>query len=113
MGEALLHAANLAHLMADDGAEITIRFRVLYTGLAGRVLRSWANPFGDLRLEGGGARSDEVVLETEVAASEVTDRLADYLYPMVAALYERFGVTGLSPNQVAVEVGRLLKSNVG
>lgn len=113
MGEALLHAENLARFMRAEGAELKIRFRALYTGLSGRVLRSWANPVGDLRVEGFGARSDEVLLETEVAASDVSDRLAEHLYPMVAALYERFGVTGLGSNQVRAEVDRLLKSHVG
>ena len=44
LGEALLHAAYLASLLKrEEGSAITIKFRVLYTGLTGRVLKASAN----------------------------------------------------------------------
>ncbi|MFN7538209.1 MAG: helix-turn-helix transcriptional regulator [bacterium] len=109
MGEALLHAEKLAILMrANDQASPTIRFRAVYSGLSGRVLRSWANPLADLLIEGHAARSDEAMLEAVLPAQDVTARLAEHLFPLIASLYERFGVVGLSESRVRAEVDRLL-----
>lgn len=113
MGEVLLHAERLASLMREtEDSNMTVRFRALYTGLSGRLLRSWANPLSDLFLEGHAARSDEVLLETLVPAQDLSAHLAEYLFPMVASLYERFGVVGLSSHRIEAEVGRLLKSRI-
>ncbi len=113
LGEALLHAGNLAKLLArDSGEKIEVRFRALYTGLLGRKLSSWANPLADLLVEGAAARSDEAMIETRVPASEIERNLGQYLYPLVASLYERFGVTGLSVERVQAEVTRLQTSRV-
>jgi transcriptional regulator with XRE-family HTH domain len=114
MGEALLHAERLAALLQkSEDSPVTVRFRALYSGLSGRVLRSWANPLSDLLLEGHAARSDEAVLEGEFQANDITPKLAEHLFPLVASLYERFGVTGLSVNRVKAEVQRLLQSRIG
>lgn len=108
MGEALVHAARLAAMMRrDEHAAINVRFRVLYTGLAGRVLRSWANPLSDLLIEGTAARSDEAMLEIVAPAADIEGNLATYVFPLVASLFERFGVTGLAINRVQQEVARL------
>lgn len=108
MGEALLHAGRLASLLRkSEEAPVTIRFRALYAGLGGRVLRSWANPLSDLVFEGHAARSAEAALETELAAENVEAQLAEHLLPLVSSLYERFGVTGLSLKRVQSEVDRL------
>jgi transcriptional regulator with XRE-family HTH domain len=113
MGEALLHAERLASLVQKDvRSEITVRFRALYTGLSGRLLRNWANPLSDLLLEGHGARSDEALLEAVVPAQDISNRLAEHLLPMVASLYERFGIVGLTLNRIEAEVGRLLNSKI-
>ena len=71
MGEALLHASNLTQLLAEDPKGVKIKFRAVYTGLSGRVLRAWGNPMSDLMMEGGAARSDEAILEAVVPADEV------------------------------------------
>lgn len=114
MGEALLHAGRLASLLQkNENSALTIRFRALYSGLSGRVLRSWANPLSDLLIEGHAARSDEAVLETEVPAKDLEARLAETVFPMVSSLYERFGVSGLSVNRVKAELDRLLSSRTG
>jgi transcriptional regulator with XRE-family HTH domain len=111
MGETLLHAAALAKLMKREGSgEITVKFRALYTGLTGRVLRAWANPLTDLLIEGSAARSDEAMLEAAVPAFDIETNLASHLYPLIASLYERFGVTGLSLSRMQAEVDRLLNS---
>jgi transcriptional regulator with XRE-family HTH domain len=110
LGEALLHAANLAKLLAEDPVKTSVQFRALYTGLSGRVLRAWANPFSGLLIEGGAARSDEAMLETTVSVNEIETNLADHLHPLIASLFERFGVTGLSVDRVAVELDRMMKN---
>jgi transcriptional regulator with XRE-family HTH domain len=112
LGEALLHARNLAGLLSDDPAGVTVRFRALYTGLSGRVLRSWASPFSDLLVEGGAARSDEAMLEVAVPAKEIDTDLARHLHPLVASLFERFGVTGLSVERVGAELERMAKNQL-
>lgn len=114
LGEALLHAEKLATLLRkDESAPVTVRFRSIYTGLSGRVLRSWANPLSDLWVEGHAARSDEAVLEATVSATDITERLGEHLFPMIASLYERFGVTGLTVGRVKAEADRLLNSRTG
>lgn len=111
MGEALLHAERLASLLRkNQETPVTIRFRALYSGLGSRVLRPWANPLSDLMLEGHAARSDEAVLEAEIPTEDFEARLAEHLFPLVASLYERFGITGLSVKRIKTEVGRLLSS---
>lgn len=110
LGEGMVHAANLAELMAvGDPGHIGIRFRVRYTGLLGRILKAWANPLTTLLVEGSAARGDEVLLEIETTVAQVREDLAEVLFPMIVALYERFGVAGLSIEGVRAEVDRLLK----
>jgi transcriptional regulator with XRE-family HTH domain len=110
LGESLLHARNLAGLLADDPASVTVRLRALYTGLTGRVLRAWASPLSDLLVEGGAARSDEAMLETAVPVKDIETGLARHLHPLIASLFERFGVTGLSVERVSAEVDRMKKN---
>jgi transcriptional regulator with XRE-family HTH domain len=113
MGEALLHAESLAGLLRrDEDSELSVRFRALYSGLSGRVLRSWANPLSDLLVEGHAARSNEAMLETTIPATGLKDNLAKHLFPLVRSLYERFGVTGLAQKRVEAEVERLLNSRI-
>jgi transcriptional regulator with XRE-family HTH domain len=110
LGEALLHAANFTKLLAEYPVKTSVQFRALYTGLSGRVLRAWANPFSGLFIEGGAARSDEALLETTVPVSEIETNLANHLHPLIASLFERFGVTGLSIERVAAELDRMRKN---
>ncbi len=110
LGEVLLHAENMAHLLAkDDPNTITIRLRALYAGLRGRQLKSWANPLSGLFLEGRPARSDEVLLEAEIPVLDLKQRLAQHLHPLVATLFERFEIESVSSDFVAREVARLSK----
>ncbi|MBU0726686.1 MAG: helix-turn-helix domain-containing protein [Alphaproteobacteria bacterium] len=110
MGEVLLHAERLAALMAQESVSgITVRLRVLYTGLQGRQLRNIGNPLSGMTLVGRPARSDEALLEAEFPAEGITEHLAEHLLPLAASLYERFDVGGLSLSYVEGEVARLLK----
>ncbi|UPJ59478.1 helix-turn-helix transcriptional regulator [Bradyrhizobium sp. 192] len=108
LGEALLHAEALADQLAEEKDKVNVRLRVLYTGLSGRVLRAWASPMADLFMEGGAARSDEAMLETVVPAKEIPSNLATYLHPLIASLFERFGVAGLSVERVEAELEKML-----
>ena len=111
LGEALLHAARLAKLLRKGlHSKIEVRLRALYTGLTGRRLSAWANPLADFLVEGAAARSDEAMLETVAAAEDIEGNLSRYLYPLIASLFERFGVSGLSANRVQAEVARLQSS---
>ncbi|GEM_PF-481454 len=111
LGEGLLHAARLARLMArDQDSGVTVHFRVLYSGLSGRLLRSWAKPLlGNINIEGSTARSDEAVLETVIPATDIEADLARCVYPLAASLYERFGVSRLSSSFVAGEIESFLQ----
>jgi transcriptional regulator with XRE-family HTH domain len=113
LGEALLHAEALAGRLAEDAESVNVRLRVLYTGLTGRVLRAWANPMTDIFMEGGAARSDEAMLETVVPAKEIPFNLATYLHPLIASLFERFGVTGLSVDRVEAELEKMKANRFG
>jgi transcriptional regulator with XRE-family HTH domain len=113
LGEALLHAARFAALMKrEESSVITVKFRVLYTGLTGRVLKAWADPLVDLLIEGSAARSDEAMLEAIIPAADIEKNLVAHIFPLVASLYERFGVTGLSVDRVRPVVERLQKSRM-
>ena len=81
-----------------------------YTGLNGRVLKAWRNPLTDLLFEGSPARSEEAMLETVIPVDEIDTKLAQYLHPMIASLFERFGATGLSVDRVAAELERMKKN---
>jgi len=112
MAEGLLHSARLAReLQVNETTEIVVHFRALYTGLSGRVLRAWANPLSDPFLTGTGARTDEVLIETTVVARDIEINLAAAVLPLVAALYDRFGVVGLTSERIASEVDRFLQGS--
>lgn len=110
LAEALLHAAHLAQHLSDDPHSTQVRVRALYTGLKGRVLKSWANPLSDLFIEGGASRSDEAQLEITASVRDIETELPRLVHGMVASLYERFGVSGLSLERVKAETTRMLTS---
>src|SRR5665811_1007958 len=75
-----------------------------------RVLRAWGNPMSDRMFEGGGARSDEAMLETVVPVREIKSNIAKLLHPLIASLFERFGATGLSVERVEEEIEKMKKN---
>jgi len=110
LGECVLHAQRLATQIAVEPSKIHVRLRALYTGLSGRVLRAWGNPLSDLMFEGSSARSDEAMLDRVIPVNEIDTKLAQHLHPIIASLFERFGVTGLSVDRVAAELERMKKN---
>lgn len=113
LGEALLHAEAVADRLAEDPAAVNVRLRVLYTGLSGRLLRAWANPMADLFVDGSAARSDEAMLEALIPVKDIQSNLAAHLHPLIASLFERFGVTGLSIERVEAELEKLRGNRFG
>ncbi len=111
MGATLLHAERLSSLLKKSAdTEIMIHFRAIYSGLNGRALSAWNDPLSNALLEKRTAKSDEAVLQSIVSANDLSNRLAEYLYPLASSLYERFGVTELSKNLVQAGIDRLLKN---
>jgi transcriptional regulator with XRE-family HTH domain len=105
LSEGLLHAARMAAALGKEGAPgITVRFRALYTGLTGRVPRSLQGR--TYLLEATPAKSDEALLETIAPAPQIENALPDIVQPIVASLYERFGVAHIAPELVAAEIAR-------
>jgi len=110
MGEVLLHASNLAKLMAkDDPDTLTIKLRILYAGLLRRQLKSWANPLSGIFMEGRPSRSDEVLIEAEIPVRDLKENLAEHLLPLVSQLFERFDAESVSYEFVQNEVSKLTK----
>jgi transcriptional regulator with XRE-family HTH domain len=112
-GEAFLHAARLAKLLAQDPTAATIKLRNLYTGLQGRDLRAWASPMSADYFGGGRSRTNEAMLEGTAPASTVEKELGRYVYPIVSSLFERFGATGISEDFVSAELDRMRSNNFG
>ena len=113
ISEAFLHATRLARLIALNPANITIRMRVLYTGLQGRDLRAWTSPFSADYFGGGRSRGDEALLEGTAPVATVEAELGRYVFPFVSSLFERFGVTGVSISFVESEIERMRQNNFG
>lgn len=112
MSEVLLHAERLATLLKkNENTPITIHFQALYSGLNGRILRSWAMPdtISNISIEGRAARGDEVLLKSEFSAHGVSEQLAEHLYPLVSNLYQKFGITDFPKDLVEDVVKRLFK----
>lgn len=110
LGEILMHASNLAQLLAkEDPLSLTVKLRVLYAGLRGRQLKSWANPLAGLFMEGRPSRSDEVLLETEVSVKDIKEDLPAVLTPLMSQLFERFDAESVSYDFVKSEVSKLTK----
>ena len=111
LGEALLHASRLTSMLAQDGAEITVRLRVLFTGLTGRTLRAWGNPLnGDLLVGSHPSRNDEALLEIAVPAASIEADLARHVVTLATPLFGRFGVAGLSLEGVGAELTRMRRN---
>ena len=113
LGEALLHASKLAALIARDSKKTTVRLRALYTGLSGRDLRAWASPTSVDFFGGGRSRTDEALIENEAPAAAIEPELGRFVYPLVASLFERFGVTGVSTDFVDSVLQQMRQNRFG
>lgn len=105
IAECLLHAARLGALLHAGEARPIVRFRALYSGLSGRLLRTLRSSPADIFDAGRPAKSDEAMLEAAIPADKIEGDLADAVYPLAASLAERFGVE-LSPEFVRAEIAR-------
>jgi hypothetical protein len=111
MGEAFLHAARLAKLLARAPDETTIRMRFLFTGLQGRDLRNWASPLSTGFFTGERARSEEATLQGVAPVLDIEPNLAAHVQPLVSSLFERFSVSGISRDFIATELDRMRNNN--
>ncbi|WP_051341310.1 hypothetical protein [Azospirillum halopraeferens] len=104
-GEALLHAHHLAEALgAPAGAEV--RLRVRCAGLAGRELKSWANPYRDVPGIHR-CRTGEASHAVSCPAGAIADRLPELVHALLAPVYERFDFYALPPELVTEELARL------
>ncbi len=110
IAEAFLHAATLTKLIARQPEKTIIHMRALYTGLAGRDLRSWASP-GTAFFGGERSRSDEAMLEGSASVAAIDANLADPVLPLVSSLFDRFGVTGPALPFIEAELDRMRQNH--
>jgi transcriptional regulator with XRE-family HTH domain len=113
IGEALRHAEKMARLMSvTPNADITINFRATYTGLLGRVLKSWANPMVVTGYEGRAALRDEVVCNLKIKAGDISKDLTASVSPLINGLYSCFGVSEVPHDYVEAALNQMLTSSV-
>ena len=92
ISNALLHAERLAALLKrKPDSSILIHFQFLYTGLKNRVLRS-THP----HIAGRYTANNEILLKTELSAQDISQRLAEHLYPLISLMCKQFGVEEFS-----------------
>lgn len=109
MAEVLLHASHMAtHMPKEDSQQTIVHFRVLYTGLRGRVLRSWSDPHYFLPGEYS-SLSSEALVETSVSVEMIQNNLIEVIYPLASSLYEKFGLIKLEKNLVQKVLDRLFE----
>lgn len=96
-------AARFARAIGGDEAS-GVQVQLLYAGIEGRTLLSWADPL--LRLDAGGvARSAEVALKTDTLVGQIEGELVSVITGLLAPLYERFDGYSLSRDFVAAQLG--------
>jgi transcriptional regulator with XRE-family HTH domain len=95
--EALIHAQKVAYdIFGLDGEPTAVNFRAIYSGLSGRVLKSWSNPFSSLLFEGHAADGDASEIQLSVRSEEIYSHIYDHVWSLTHELYARFGASGLS-----------------
>lgn len=105
LSEALLHASRLAALLSVDATTTIVHLRILFSGLAGRTLRTWSKPMSaDFLLGSHPSRGDEALLEIAVPAADIENNLSRHVRTLAAPLFERFGVAGLSETGIDTEL---------
>jgi hypothetical protein len=53
------------------------------------------------------------MLETTVPVADIETNLAKYLHPLIASLFERFGVTGLTIERIQQELAKMRANHFG
>jgi hypothetical protein len=108
--ETLVHAQKVAYEIFGLGGEpIVVNFRATYSGLSGRVLKSWSNPFSNLLFEGHSARSNEVQMHLSVVSGDIYSHIYDHVWSLTSELYNRFGASGLSLARIRNQTEELLE----
>lgn len=103
VGEAILHAAQLARNLVEGPATIT--FVAHYQGLAGRTLASI--PRTRHVFENRVARQDAITLRTRVEAASIESNLPEVVRPLLEPLYGLFDFFQLPTELVTTELGRM------
>jgi len=110
-GEALLHAYHFAESI-DAPETSEIYFSVRYSGLAGRELKAWANPyrevFGDHRYRIGDAQNSIVC-----RVSSIDENLPSLIHELLAPIYEGFDFFDLKLQLVEEELAKMRKDRKG
>lgn len=103
--EGLLHSYHLAEVLGVSSG--TVRFRAVYSGLAGRRLKAWANP-GLVVIDGGRCMSAQVAGSITVKAGDIRERLTDLIYQLLERLYQSFEFFSLPPQIISDEIETMI-----
>lgn len=103
IGEALLHARQLAKNLFEEPA--TIKFSAIYEGLAGRRLVSLSGR--RYISDGRAAHQDSITLSTHVDAQAIESNLPEIVHPLLSPLYGLFNFFELPMSLVTEELGRM------
>ncbi len=106
VGECLLHAANLASVLAPD-QNVCIMLRSRWYGLLGRRL-GCLDPMRDFFIPGRFViQQDSYEAKGIVDTKRVIDNLPEMVHSILVPLYERFGFYRLAASFVADELARM------
>jgi hypothetical protein len=100
----LLHAARLAEALGDSAAQV--RVRVIWQGIAGRTLSTWATP-RRVPPSRRPAVQDVVHAETSVSADRVRDNLPELMQELTEDLYASFDFFVPPPQLFREELARM------
>lgn len=104
-GETLLHAHHLGEAL-EAAPDAQIEFRARYTGLAGRELKSWANPHRSM-LDDHRCRTGYAESAVQSRVADVAENLPALVHRLLAPVYELFDFFELHPAIVSEELDRL------
>ena len=107
VGEAMLHAHHLAQAI-EVQPNAQVQFRVHFAGLAGRELKSWANPYRDV-IDTHRCRILEATEAVSCQAGDIDERLPNLVHALLSPVYERFDFFQLPTGLVQEELGKLGK----
>lgn len=105
IGPCLLHAERLAAALGDSAAEV--RFRVIWEGLAGRTLSSWAQPGRFMPPERRPAVQETVESGVSVRADRISDTLPELIREVTQPLYEIFDFFAIPPETLRAQVAEM------
>ena len=92
----------------EAASDAEVRFRARYAGLAGRELKSWADPYREV-FEDHRCRTAEAVRAISCRAADIGDRLPELVRQLLTPVYERFDFFELPAQLVEEELGKLRK----